>query len=79
MPAAQDDVSPLAGQRQLVLDKNLNAIQSGLDQIGSQHCEAALPGPDLGRWRGSSQPVTVLLRQGRHEGAIVDLGAQVSD
>ena len=45
-----------------VVDENLNGVQSGLDQVGTQHRKAALPGPHLGWWRGSA------LADGRRSG-----------
>ena len=43
MPPGQDDVDPLAAQRQLVLEQHLDLVEAGLQQVVGEHAQARVP------------------------------------
>ncbi len=47
MDPAQHRIGSLAGQWQLVLQKDLDAVETGLHEVSRQRVQAALPGADL--------------------------------
>lgn len=48
MLAGEDDVRTFRGERQVVLDQDLDVVQAGLDEVLREDREAAFPGGDLG-------------------------------
>ncbi|MGO0575492.1 hypothetical protein [Ornithinimicrobium panacihumi] len=48
MLPGEDDVGALAGERQLVLHEHLDVAEPGVDEVGAQPGEAALPRATLG-------------------------------
>jgi hypothetical protein len=40
----EDDINPLARQRQLVLDQHLDAAEAGLLEVGGERGQAGVPG-----------------------------------
>ena len=69
--AGEDDVCPLAGQREPVLQKHLDVAEARLEQIAGEDGQAAFPRPDLGPGRVVAGADPHLLGEPHREGALV--------
>ena len=49
MSSGQDDVNPLAGEWQLVLDENFDALEACIEDVLSQDRQTSGPGMGFGR------------------------------
>ncbi len=76
---AEHGVGALARQGELVLDQDLDLVQTGLHEVGGQDVQAAFPRQHLAGRRRAHEPVPVLLGQDRHQGTVQRSRAQVRD
>lgn len=61
--SGQDDVDPFAGQRELVLDEDLDVVQTCVEKVLGKDGQAAGPGSHLGRCGPPAGPLSKRLCQ----------------